>query len=177
MDTTQQAFFKIEEHIDIKDKTLIKGPNNYSFDEYRALNLEMNRPLNYGFPNYDEEKELAIKMFKEGATFSNLIDYFQRPKSTIKKYLEKNIHTEKAKNIFISEKSDKELSPQEVQPLSVNVDISNLTDRELFILKARWGIGLKDPLTLEEIASLLGISRERVRQIMVKNIRKIKFYT
>ena len=38
----------------------------------------------------------------------------------------------------------------------------------------RFGIGVKDELTLEEIGTLLQVTRERVRQIEAKALRKLK---
>jgi len=183
-DLLTKNFFKIEEHKIIEDQTLEKGANLYTFSEYRELNRRMERPLNYGFPNYEEEKKLANEMYDRGETFGTLVSYFQRPKSSIKKYLGvKNIHEnyQKGRKIFIKE-NDESLSKSEDSSennlinVNLDIDVSKLTDRELFILKARWGIGLKKGLTLGEIGSMIDISRERVRQIMLKILRKLEFH-
>jgi len=47
-----------------------------------------------------------------------------------------------------------------------------LSEREMTIIQRRFGLSGKAPLTLEEIGSLLGITRERVRQIQNKAITK-----
>lgn len=52
--------------------------------------------------------------------------------------------------------------------------LSQLTEREMKIIKLRFGLTDKGPLTLEETGKLLGITRERVRQIQSKAIGKLR---
>ena len=49
-----------------------------------------------------------------------------------------------------------------------------LTFREEKILRLRFGIGTKKSHTFEEIAQMVDVSRERIRQIMLKSLRKIR---
>jgi len=53
--------------------------------------------------------------------------------------------------------------------------LSLLNPREEEILRLRFGIGLPSSCTLEEIGKRFGISRERVRQIEERAIKKLKF--
>lgn len=52
--------------------------------------------------------------------------------------------------------------------------LESLTHRERRIIELRYGLAGEGPLTLEEIGQLLGITRERVRQIQNKTIAKLK---
>lgn len=52
--------------------------------------------------------------------------------------------------------------------------LSVLTTREKHIIKLRFGIGSEGPYTLEETGDRLGITRERVRQLQEKAIRKLR---
>jgi RNA polymerase primary sigma factor len=52
--------------------------------------------------------------------------------------------------------------------------LSVLTAREKHIIKLRFGIGSEGPFTLEETGQRLGITRERVRQLQEKAIRKLR---
>ena len=52
--------------------------------------------------------------------------------------------------------------------------LSNLSEREMKIIQLRFGLNGEDPLTLEETGKLLGITRERVRQIQEKASFKLK---
>jgi len=50
-----------------------------------------------------------------------------------------------------------------------------LNERERKIIVEYYGLHLKEPKTLEQIGKELGISRERVRQIKERALRKLKF--
>lgn len=52
--------------------------------------------------------------------------------------------------------------------------LATLRPRELKVLRRYFGLDHKDPITLEEIAEGLGVTRERVRQIKDKALRKIR---
>ena len=55
--------------------------------------------------------------------------------------------------------------------------LSTLSAREAKVLKLYFGINIKHPLTLEEIGETLSLTRERVRQIKEKAIKKIQYTT
>lgn len=55
--------------------------------------------------------------------------------------------------------------------------LNTLSARESKVLKLYFGLGMKHPYTLEEIGEELTLTRERVRQIKEKAIKKIQFTT
>jgi RNA polymerase primary sigma factor len=55
--------------------------------------------------------------------------------------------------------------------------LSTLSPREARVLKLYFGIKMKHPLTLEEIGEEIGLTRERVRQIKEKAIKRIQYTT
>jgi len=55
--------------------------------------------------------------------------------------------------------------------------LSTLSPRESKVLKLYFGLGMKHPFTLEEIGEELSLTRERVRQIKEKAIKRIQFTT
>ena len=68
---------------------------------------------------------------------------------------------------------DKELIYQSLQ-LELGTVIDTLPSREAEILKLFYGLGSKHPMTLDEIGEQFDLSRERVRQIKEKAIRRLR---
>ncbi len=66
---------------------------------------------------------------------------------------------------------EKDLSDQ------TNLVLESLTPREEKVLRMRFGIGEKQDYTLEEVGKVLGVTRERVRQIEAKAIRRLRHPT
>lgn len=52
--------------------------------------------------------------------------------------------------------------------------LDSLTERERIVVVHRFGLGDLKPYTLEEIGKLLGVTRERVRQIEVQALEKLR---
>jgi RNA polymerase primary sigma factor len=52
--------------------------------------------------------------------------------------------------------------------------LDKLTDREMRIIKLRFGLDGEGPFTLEETGRILGITRERVRQIQERALAKLR---
>lgn len=78
---------------------------------------------------------------------------------------------------FISD--DQQLSPYEAtsqQMLRENVEevLSALSDREAKVLRMRFGLNDNKMMTLEEVGRKFGVTRERIRQIEAKALRKLK---
>ncbi len=66
---------------------------------------------------------------------------------------------------------EKDLSDQTTMVLD------SLTPREEKVLRMRFGIGERQDYTLEEVGRVLGVTRERVRQIEAKAIRRLRHPT
>ncbi len=62
------------------------------------------------------------------------------------------------------------------ESLKIEVDraLSTLTDREAEVVKLYFGLEREHPLTLEEIGEKFSLTRERVRQIKEKAIRRLR---
>lgn len=74
---------------------------------------------------------------------------------------------------------DRQISPYEAtsqQMLRENIEevLSALSDREAKVLKMRFGLSGNKMMTLEEVGQKFGVTRERIRQIEAKALRKLK---
>lgn len=74
---------------------------------------------------------------------------------------------------------DRQVTPYEAtsrQMLRENVEevLSALSDREAKVLKMRFGLSGNKMMTLEEVGRQFGVTRERIRQIEAKALRKLK---
>ena len=52
--------------------------------------------------------------------------------------------------------------------------LSSLTEREAKVLRMRFGIGMNTDHTLEEVGKQFDVTRERIRQIEAKALRKLR---
>ncbi|MEY4141225.1 MAG: hypothetical protein RL110_596 [Bacteroidota bacterium] len=72
-----------------------------------------------------------------------------------------------------SERTDSGLMTESLQR-EIERSLSTLTEKEREIIRLFFGIGLNHGLTLEEIGSKFNLTRERVRQIKEKAIRRLR---
>ena len=75
-----------------------------------------------------------------------------------------NSDSPRADNLLMSESLQKE----------IDRSLNTLTDREREVVKLFFGIGINHGLTLEEIGAKFDLTRERVRQIKEKAIRRLR---
>ncbi|KKS32734.1 MAG: RNA polymerase sigma factor [Candidatus Amesbacteria bacterium GW2011_GWA2_42_12] len=73
-----------------------------------------------------------------------------------------------------SQPSPIEAASRELLKENIEEVLSTLTDRESKVLKMRFGLDGKRPMTLEEVGREFGVTRERIRQIEAKALRKLK---
>jgi RNA polymerase primary sigma factor len=83
-------------------------------------------------------------------------------------------------DIEVGDRVSDELAPSvEYQIIKNSIEqqirevLGELDEREAIVLKLRFGIDSDDPLTLQEIGDRLGLTRERIRQIEQKAMRKL----
>ena len=68
--------------------------------------------------------------------------------------------------------ADEELMKSSMKNLLYGA-LTELDDKEEIIVKLRFGLGDQEPKTLKEIGEMLGLSRERIRQIEVQALQKL----
>ena len=72
-----------------------------------------------------------------------------------------------------SEDPASHLAHQEAEALVADW-VARLTDRQRLVVECRYGLGGREALTLEQIAHNLGLTRERVRQIQVEALTRLR---
>ena len=63
---------------------------------------------------------------------------------------------------------------QESLATEIERSLSTLTEYEREVIKMYYGIGIPHALSLDEIAMKFGLTRERVRQIKEKALKRLK---
>ena len=118
--------------------------------------------------------ELAEEMNIPVSRISHLKSVSKKPAS-----LESSINNEDGSTLGDLVPDKNAVSPSEsLQSKSLIGDVdqvlSTLEPREADIIRLRFGLEGRDPLTLEEVGSQIGITRERVRQLQEQAIRHIR---
>lgn len=70
-----------------------------------------------------------------------------------------------------------EAASQELLRDAISAALSSLTEREQQVLTYRFGLVDGTPLTLEEVGETFGVTRERIRQIETKALRRLRHPT
>ena len=135
-----------------------------------------------------EEVKLAYRIFKEECTPEELAKKLAMPLEKVRKVLkiakepvslETPVGDEEDSSLgdFIEDKNA-------LQPLDTAIQsnlsesttkiLASLTPREERVLRMRFGIGMNTDHTLEEVGLQFSVTRERIRQIEAKALRKLK---
>ena len=132
----------------------------------RQLTLELNRE--------PTDEELAKKMGMSPDKVREVIKIAQDPVS-----LETPIGEEEDSHLgdFVPDESN--MSPEdftihEMLKEEIGDVLLTLTEREEQVLRLRFGLDDGSPKTLEEVGQMFGVTRERIRQIEVKALRKLR---
>ena len=132
----------------------------------RQLTLELNRE--------PTDEELAKKMHLSLDKVREVIKIAQEPVS-----LETPIGEEDDSHLGDFVKDERSMSPEEYTVHELLKDeisdvLLTLTEREEQVLRLRFGLDDGCSKTLEEVGQMFGVTRERIRQIEAKALRKLR---
>ncbi len=132
----------------------------------RQMTLELNRE--------PTEEELAKKMNTSVDKIREIYKISQDPVS-----LETPIGEEDDSHLGDFIKDERSLSPEEFATNEMLKDeisqvLETLTEREEKVVRLRFGLEDGKPRTLEEVGQMFGVTRERIRQIEAKALRKLR---
>jgi RNA polymerase primary sigma factor len=158
-------------------------------EQARIVRLPVNKigsinRINRAFSRLEQE-------FEREPTSQEIADMLEMAPEEIKEALKTNgrtvsmdapISAEEDNNMYDVLQSSDTPSPDKNlinESLAYEIEraLSTLSPRESKVLKLYFGISMKHPFTLEEIGEELGLTRERVRQIKEKAIKRIQFTT
>jgi RNA polymerase primary sigma factor len=118
-------------------------------------------------------EEVARLMGLSVARVNEILRAIQEPVS-----LETPILSEEKelKDVIIDEKSVSPFKTLENNEASGRIEqvLSSLTEREEKIIRMRFGIGVGSEHTLEEVGKYFNLTRERIRQIEIKALKKLR---
>ena len=132
----------------------------------RQLTLELNRE--------PSEEELAKKMNVSVEKIRDIYKISQEPVS-----LETPIGEEDDSHLGDFIKDERNMSPEEYATHEMLKDeisdvLLTLTEREEKVIRLRFGLEDGKSRTLEEVGQMFGVTRERIRQIEAKALRKLR---
>ena len=132
----------------------------------RQLTLELNRE--------PTDEELAKKMSTTPDKIREILKIAQDPVS-----LETPIGEEDDSHLGDFVKDERSMSPEEYTIHEMLKDeisdvLLTLTEREEQVLRLRFGLDDGSCKTLEEVGQMFGVTRERIRQIEAKALRKLR---
>ena len=132
----------------------------------RQLTLELNRE--------PSEQELAKKMNMSVEKVRDIYKISQEPVS-----LETPIGEEDDSHLGDFIKDERNVSPEEYATNEMLKDeisevLLTLTEREEKVIRLRFGLEDGKSRTLEEVGQMFGVTRERIRQIEAKALRKLR---
>ncbi|OGU36409.1 MAG: RNA polymerase subunit sigma [Ignavibacteria bacterium GWC2_36_12] len=157
-------------------------------DQTRVVRLPLNRignltKLNKAYSAFEREnertpssEELALVLDVTADEVAFTLETSRRHLSMDAPLINNDENKNSLKDVLPHENQDspdKNLMKESLRKEVANI-LSNLDEREAEIIKLSFGIGSNHKATLEEIGEMYNLTRERIRQIKEKALKKLK---
>ena len=169
------AFWWIKQAMDraIADKSRIIRIPVHMNEKYKKVSDAV-RELTKAMGREPSSKEIARKMHMPVSKIKEILELVKDPI-----FFERNTEDDEGGGLLRFVSDDKVESPFEG---AVNRDLTEkirealktLSDKEERVIRMRFGIGEKHNYTLEEVGRVMQLTRERIRQIESKALRKLQ---
>jgi RNA polymerase sigma factor (sigma-70 family) len=167
-----------------KDLTAVRGYLREALVRARGKDTELSRARDRWKKEAERQKELRGEEPKAVAHFRQQVDELRRE---VADYQDLLAHTTPLQEDYLDRvpsstetmNSEYPLGQEDVllskqRHVAIDHILSTLTPREEKVLRMRFGIGERPECCLEEVAQDFEVSRERIRQIEAKALRKLR---
>lgn len=155
----------------------------------KGRNIRLPNYLHERMRKYNEAKKILSNTLNREPTPEELSKEFNIPIDTVLKLNQIQADTVSLNTIISDEKGseleqlindesttiDKKIVENDLKDIVEQlINKSNLTEREIGVLKLRFGFYDDHKPTLEEVGEIYGVSRERIRQIQERALKKLR---
>lgn len=147
---------------------------------FTELSYHVNKAREEFYNKYHREATVEdLEKMLDGITVDRIRDVFTLDVEPVS--LDSKVHNQDEDEnatlgnfIASKEKSPEELVFRSDNKQQVREMLTVLTEREKYVIEERWGLNSGRAKTLEEVGEELSVTRERIRQIEVKALRKLR---
>lgn len=147
---------------------------------FTELSYHVNKAREEFYNKYHREATVEdLEKMLDGITVDRIRDVFTLDVEPVS--LDSKVHNQDEDEnatlgnfIASKEKSPEELVFRSDNKQQVREMLTVLTEREKYVIEERWGLNSGRAKTLEEVGAELSVTRERIRQIEVKALRKLR---
>lgn len=141
-----------------------------TINRYKRISRELEQALGHS----PTTQEIAVHLNEPESKIAEIEKFIQAPISLETPIGEENDST---LGSFLFDKNEKSPTDNAIDnnlQEKIKKSLSTLTPREETVIRLRYGIDDHKPKTLEEVGAIFNVTRERIRQIEAKALRKLR---